>query len=250
MKWKRRRRRHEDCVDLSVDENDAKRLETEFLLAFFGLVLLILGGLTVLVAAQTAANVRRLSDSAIVSVSALRDAVRGQPVVLSGRIDPQSPVSAWDLAIYYGERLEQTKGTSRYGTSAGPSVWFRYGPSRRPPFTLVTDGVQLPINGRYTIEQPSVSHEFGRLRYSGFRPGDKVLVIGTSVKGGISVERIYGGPPAEFWKSRRTQPNQIAVLRGVGFSVMGLGLLLLVFWVPIPIGRRMRDRRAKIDGGT
>jgi hypothetical protein len=247
MKRKRRDRRHKDCLDLpvgEVDEKDVKRRDTEFLLAFFGLILLIPGGLTVLAAMQTAANVRRLTERAIVSASALRGAVRGQPVVLSGRIDPKSPVSAWDLAIYYGERLEQTKRTSRYGTSGGQSAWFRYGPARRPPFTLVTGEARLPINGYYAIEQPSVSYEFGRLRFSGFRPGDEVLVIGTTLNGGISVDRVYGGTLAEFWKTRGAQADPIVGLRGVGFSLMGLGLLLFALWVPLRIGRRIRDHRA------
>lgn len=252
MKRKRRDRRHRDDSDLpvgEVDQEDAKRRDVEFVAAFFTLLLLTTGGLLVLSAIQAAENTRRLSNSAIRSASALRGAVRGQPVVLSGRIDPRTPVSAWDLAIYYGERWEQTIWPGRFGTSAGPSKWFRYGPSHRPPFTLVTDEALVAINGRYTIEEPSASHEFGRLRYSGFKPGDDVLVIGTTVEGGISVARVYGGTPAKFWKTLATLPDETAGVCRYGFCLIGLGLIPLALWVRLRIRRRLRDDRATLEVG-
>jgi hypothetical protein len=237
---KRRDRRHREFSDLpvcEVDQKDAKRRDEEFVAAFFGLLLVTMGGFFVLSAIPAAENARRLSSSAIRSSSDLRRAVRGQPVVLRGRIDPQTPVSAWDLAIYYGERWEPTKLAGRYGTRAGPSKWFRYGPAHRPPFTLLTDEARLPINGHYAIDAPSFSHEFGRLRYSGFRPGDEVLAIGTTVKGGISVNTVYGGTPAEFWKTRATLRDQIAGLRRCGFWLIGLGL------IPLALSIRLRATR-------
>jgi len=248
MRRKRGDRRHENCLNLAAGEgdlNELKRRETEFLMAFFAFILLATGGLLALATMQTAAHGRWLSDTAIVSASALRGAGPGRPVVLSGRIDPQIPVSAWDLAIYYGERLEKTKRTSRYGASNGPSEWFRYGPAHRPPFTLVTDEGQLAINGHYAIEEPSVSREFGRLRYSGFRPGDGVLVIGTTVKGGISVRTVYGGGPAQYWKALEALPDRTVGLRWTGLVVMGIGLLVSALWAALRLERVSRSTGRK-----
>jgi hypothetical protein len=251
MRRKRGDRRHENCLNLAVGEvdlNELKRRDTEFLMAFFAFILLATGGLLALATMQTAAHGRWLSDTAIVSASALRGAGPGRPVVLSGRIDPQIPVSAWDLAIYYGERLEKTKRTSRYGTSSGPSEWFRYGPAHRPPFTLVTDDGQLPINGIYAIEEPSIAREVGRLRYSGFRPGDGVVVIGTTVKGGLSVSTVYGGGLAKYWKTAEALPDRIVRLRWVGLAVMGIGLLLSVVWATRRIWRRAEGQTMQRSG--
>jgi hypothetical protein len=234
MRKNRRDRRHRVYSDLPVGEVDqkvAKRRDFECVAAFFALLLLTMGGLFVLSAMQEAENARRLSKSTIRSASALRGAVQGQPVVLSGRIDPQTPVSVLDLAIYYGEREERTHGTGRYGGLTGPPRWFRYGPAHRPPFTLVTDGVRLPINGHYAIKEPSVAHELGRLRWSGFQPGDEILVIGTTVEGGISATTVSGGTPTEYWTTLATQPERMAVLRRYGLGLIGLGLIPLALWV-------------------
>jgi hypothetical protein len=113
----------------------------------------------------------------------------------------------------------------------------------------VTDEALVPINGRYAIEEPSVSYEFGRLRYSGFRPGDEVFVIGTTAKGGISVARVYGGTPEEFWKTLATLPDRMAGVGRFGFCLIGLGLIPLALWVTLRIGRRLRDDRATLEAG-
>ncbi len=65
--------------------------------------------------------------------------------------------------------------------------------SRRAPFNLVTNAGLIPIFGAYVIDRPSTSRETGRLRYAGFRPGDEVLVVGTTAKGGISAVEVSGG---------------------------------------------------------
>src|SRR5947209_3910056 len=95
MKRERRDRRWRGYTDLpvgDVDQKDAKRRDVEFAAAFFASLLLTTGGFLVGSAIQAAENARRLSHSAIRSASALRGAVGGRPVVLSGRIDPQTPV--------------------------------------------------------------------------------------------------------------------------------------------------------------
>ena len=182
MKRKRRDRRHRDDSDLpvgEVDQADAKRRDAEFVAAFFLAPLAHDGGLLALSAIQAAEDARRLSNSAIRSASVFA-VPRGRPVVLSGRIDPR------DTSLGLGPRhlLRRAMGTNH---SAGAiwnlewalkmvSIW----PPDRPPFTLVRDEAVVAINGRYAIEEPSASHEIGRLRYSGFRPGDEVVVIGTT----------------------------------------------------------------------
>jgi hypothetical protein len=66
--------------------------------------------------------------------------------------------------------------------------------SRQP----VTDGERVSIISRhYTIEHPSAEREFGSVRYVGFCPGDRVLVIGKSAKGGVAAGRNFEGTRAQ-----------------------------------------------------
>jgi hypothetical protein len=91
-----------------VDLEDKRHRDYQAVSMVLSLLLLATGGLTLLGAMQTAANVQRFSRSAILSASALRGSARGQAVMLKGLIDQQTPNSAWGLAIYDCERWETT----------------------------------------------------------------------------------------------------------------------------------------------
>ena len=233
MRPKRRSRRHSKGSNppyREVDREGDGRREKQVILMSVSLVLLTLGGLSLLMANQTASVVRRFSNRAIQSASDLRGAARGRAVVLRGQIDQQTLASYWGLALYYCEQFDAPPQTNRFGGRSLSPRWVRC-ESFRPPFILVTNGERVPIiNGHYAIEQPSAVRELGRFRCAGFRPGDEVLVIGNTAKGGISAGKVFGGTRAEFWKTLEEQRALIVVERRMGLLLMGLGLLLLALW--------------------
>ena len=57
------------------------------------------------------------------------------------------------------------------------------------------------INGHYAIERPGSNRQLGPDRYVGFSPGDEVLVIGETKKGGVTAHKVFGGTPEEFRKT-------------------------------------------------
>jgi hypothetical protein len=200
---------------------------------FLSLLLLATGGLTLLVAKQTQTVVRRFSSPAIQSASALQGAAHGQAVILRGRIDPQTSVSDWGLAIYDREHRDAPPPLwGRFGGHQSPArTWGRRG-GFHPPFTLVTDGGRVPIiNGHYVIEHPTSERVLGQDRHVGFRPEDEVLVIGESKEGGVAAGKVFGGTRGEFRKTLEEQQALIPAERVLGCLLMGLGAVLLALWV-------------------
>jgi hypothetical protein len=119
---------------------------------FFSLLLLAAGGLTLLVARETEAVVRRFSGPVIQSASDLSGAEHGRAVILSGRIEPQTPILYWGLAIYDHEHLDASPPVSgRFGAQRTSRRWVRRG-GFHPTFTLATGGRRVSIiNRRYRI---------------------------------------------------------------------------------------------------
>jgi hypothetical protein len=193
---------------------------------FFSLLLLGSGGLTLWVAQETDAMVRRFHSPAIQSASALRGAEQGQPVVLRGRIVAETSDLNWGFAIFDREHLNPGPVLwGRFGGRHGPSTWRPSG-SHHPPFTLVTGEDRVPIlNGHYAIEQPKSVRDFGQDRYVGFVPEDEVLVIGEFKKGGVVAHRVFGGTREEYRKTLlMNQRVLIPVERVLGCLLMGLSL--------------------------
>jgi hypothetical protein len=252
LKRERRVRRRGKSSNGSYREVDVKagqRRDSQMILMGLAIGLALEGGLWLLSSIQQAARVRRLSNSAILSASALRESAPGQAVILRGAIDPQTANSAWGLVIYDRERYENTvRPAGRLGSVVGPSRWMPSGPSHRPPFTLVTNEGRIPIKGgHYVIERPTDQRELGRQRYSGFRSGDQVLVVGTSAKGGIAAAEVFGGTRAQFRRTLEEQRDLSVTGRRIGFLLIGLGVMLLPPWALLEIRWRLRARQVTSD---
>jgi hypothetical protein len=110
----------------------------------------------------------------------------------------------------------------------------------------VTNEGLVPIFGPYVIDRPSTSRETGRLRCAGFQPGDNVLVVGTTAKGGISAVEVSGGTRAEFRKTLEERRVLSVAGRYVGLLMMGVGLPPAL-WAASRIRRRRRSRRASAE---
>jgi hypothetical protein len=216
---------------------------------FLSLSLIAIGGLSLLLARQNKAVVRRFSSPAIQSASALRGAARGQAVILGGRIDPATPVAYRGLVMYEREQQDPPPPVStRYGSHQSREwTWGRTG-GFHPPFTLVTGGERVPIiNRRYTIEGPAWELESGRTRHVGFKPDDRVIVVGESQGGGVAASKVFGGKRAEFQKNLDEQEALIPVERVVGGLLSGIGLLLLARCVASRIENRHRAMSVRGD---
>jgi hypothetical protein len=111
----------------------------------------------------------------------------------------------------------------------------RHGPSHLPSFTLMTCEGRVPIiGGHYRIERPLAHRELGRLRDSGFGPGDDILVIGATVPRGISADEVFGGTHAQFRQTLEERRGLSVLGRRMGLVLLGLGLLLLALWATPP----------------
>jgi hypothetical protein len=212
---------------------------------FFSLLLLGSGGLTLWVAQETDAMVRRFLNPAIESASALRGAEQGQSVILRGRIDPKTSDLHWGLAIFDHEHLDPPPlKPDRLGgrDGPGPSTWGRRG-GHHPPFTLVTSGERVPIiNGHYAIERPRSQRQTGQDRYVGFLPDDEVLVIGEIEKGGVHAHRVFGGTPEDLRETLLMNQRIVVPLeRILGCLLMGLSLVLVAPWVRSRIRGRVLE---------
>jgi hypothetical protein len=214
----------------TIDETDKRRQENRIILIFCSVCLLTLGGFVLLISQETAAVVRRYSAPAVESASALHRAARGQTVLLTGRIDPQTPPSYQGFAMYEREHRDPPPPVwNRYGGRlAGEWHWGRAG-GFHPAFTLVTsEGPVHIINRGYALEHPKCTYEVGDTRYSGFGPDDIVLVIGESAEGGVAATKVFGGKRSEFQKTLDDQQSLIPAELVVGGVLSGLGALLLV----------------------
>jgi hypothetical protein len=146
---------------------------------FFSLVLFASGGLSLWLAQESDAVVRRFLSPPIQSASALPRAEQGQAVLLLGRIEPQTSDLEWGFAIFDREHLSPGPvAWNRFGGRSYAQTWVPQG-RHHPPFTLLTSEGRVPIvNGGYAIERPRSTQEIAPDRYAGFLPGDEVVVIG------------------------------------------------------------------------
>jgi hypothetical protein len=166
--------------------------------------------------------------------------------MLKGTIEPHTADSAWGLVIYKRERYERTLRPAFRGLAPGPSRWMHGGPPHRPSFTLVTNEGRVPIKGgHYLIEHPTDEREIGRLRVSGFRSGDQVLVVGTCTKRGISVAQVFGGTRAQFRKTLEEQHDMSVTVRRIGFVLIGVAMMPLVPWSLLEFRSRLRAQAAE-----
>ncbi len=253
MKRKRRLLRHGRGLTRArgdVDTNGEDSRANPAIWIFLSLALIAMGGFSLLLEKQTESVVRRFSSPAIQSASALRGAPRGQAVVLSGRIDPQTPISGWGLAIYDREHLDPPPVLwGRFGgRQSGPRTWGRRG-GVHPEFTLVTDEGRVAIlNRHYAIERPIWERGSGQDRHVGFKPEDEVLVIGKSEEGGVVAGKVFGGSRGQFRETLEHQQDLVPAERVLGRLLCGLGLVLAC-WVCFRIGSQIPGQRAVSETG-
>ncbi len=238
LKRKRRSRkcdRRSDHSQRSVDEKGLgkERRANHALRVLFSLALFACGGLSLWLAHESDAVVRRFLRPAIRSASALAGAKPGQPVVLPGRIDRRTSKLEWGFAIFDREHFSNgPPAYNRYGGRVNAPTWVPQG-RHHPPFTLVTGEGRVPItNGGYAIERARSREEIAPDRYAGFRPGDEVLVIGEIDQHGVVAQKIFGGTPDEFQKTLLIKQRFVIPAGCVlGCVLMILGLLLAAPYV-------------------
>jgi hypothetical protein len=228
------------------------------LLAGFAAVLMVLGaavhlGLEPLLTAHRDRTILR-------QIEAQRPGaplVAGGPVVLSGRIDPETvvPVGGGGLALLQAEswrinwtwgwelthhpdfRLLLTDGSVTVVNGCRREETGFIGrlinPSRKPGTGL--DNCYR-IGGKWDVAQ----EESGRRRFFGFRPGDEVHVVGNLHGDRLHAISVFGGSPEDYAATLRGSVWPLVVGVVIGLALVAGASLMAYMMVCCarPLGRR------------
>lgn len=149
--------------------------------------------------AESAAMARRLAATSAVPGAEAPALAPGTPLVVEGRVAPETPSGEEGLAIYLRERH---RAGARRGDGSGPagSGTWETDSIHAPPFVLESEsGPVRIVNAGYRPDIAPHRAEAGYQdrRFHGFRPGDGVTVLGTAGEGGIAAESVFGGSREE-----------------------------------------------------
>lgn len=189
-----------------------------------GIVLLAAGVFTMTYVPRMLDTERaRLVRLPVVEGAAASDTPAGREVVVEGRISAEQPAVFRDFVAYVSEEREQTEGT--------PDPW-RWRERRTPHLLIETPGGGTRVvNDTYDLRNPEASwidpRTINRVerRYSGLRPGEPVVIVGTTAAGGVAAEFVAPGTRESYLRS---QERGALVARWLGRLLAGVGFLLIL----------------------
>jgi hypothetical protein len=131
-------------------------------------------------------------ETGLHSATGIREAPPSQSAFIVGRIDPQTPTESSDegLALY---RVCEFKVDNRCHEIA----------KHQPTFTVIdADGPVRILNEDYVLLEGAatvrIDHAGSSISMAGFRPGDTVLILGTTANGGLVAWEVLKKTPEAY----------------------------------------------------